>query len=117
MKTKTFEVTDQGRCIPVLAVKLEPGCKKDWYLFRRSGLGGLIEIQKNWILLTRLTNLDTQYDPYCWDNVHRTMKAAHMYITANFDELESGEVVDVEFIEGEVSQPKISERESLTWSK
>jgi|ERR1700733_410575 hypothetical protein len=47
-------------------------------------------------------------DPYGWTN--RTMLAAHLYVTGHFDELTDGDVVDVEFVLGESTAPKLSER-------
>jgi hypothetical protein len=57
--------------------------------------------------------LDGQHDAH--HNAHdwvyaRTMKEAHKYIEANFHKLETGDVVDVQFILGETKQPKKSER-------
>lgn len=38
------------------------------------------------------------------------MPTAHKWIIENWDELEHGQVVDVEFILGIASEPKIAER-------
>ena len=38
------------------------------------------------------------------------MKEAHAYIAGHFEELESGAVIDVEFILGETAEAKKSER-------
>ena len=40
------------------------------------------------------------------------MTAAHQHIIENFDEIEHGGLVDVEFILGETEEPKTSERHS-----
>ena len=45
-----------------------------------------------------------------WDCSSRTMQVAHLYIEEHFAKLNSGDVVDVEFIMGLTKQPKISER-------
>jgi hypothetical protein len=39
------------------------------------------------------------------------MPNAHLWIEANFDKLNDGDVVDVEFILGERAMPKVSERD------
>ena len=44
------------------------------------------------------------------DHPRRTMPTAHKWIIENWDELEHGQVVDVEFILGIASEPKIAER-------
>ena len=38
------------------------------------------------------------------------MGSAHRHIELNWDTLNSGDVIDVEFIRGEVDAPKVSER-------
>jgi hypothetical protein len=47
-------------------------------------------------------------DPYGWTD--RTYANAHNYITENWTALKDGDVVDVEFILGETTESKISER-------
>jgi len=46
-------------------------------------------------------------DPYFWGD--RTFTTAHFYITQEWAQLTSGDVVDVEFILGERTEPKLSE--------
>gem|GEM_PF-2943358 len=50
------------------------------------------------------------YDPYDWSGTPRTYREAHKYIKQNWGILESGDVIDVEFILGETDTCKISER-------
>lgn len=59
------------------------------------------------IYLIMLATERCAYDPYDWGD--RTMTVAHQYIESNFDQLNNGDVVDVEFILGETSVPKRSE--------
>ena len=40
----------------------------------------------------------------------RTMPMAHSWIREHFDEIKDGDVVDVEFLAGVSSAPKVSER-------
>jgi hypothetical protein len=47
----------------------------------------------------------------------RTMRQAHLYITAHFDELSDGQVIDIEWILKETSKPKVSERLTLQEAK
>jgi hypothetical protein len=47
-------------------------------------------------------------DAYHWGD--RTMQTAHIYIDEHFAELNDGDVIDVEFILGESTEKKISER-------
>jgi len=53
-------------------------------------------------------NRNATYDPYAWGD--RTFFVAHQYIERNWGSLESGEVLDVEYILGESKTPKVSER-------
>lgn len=104
LETKLFEVLDTATCVPVLAVRMDIGAADDQerYLLRRSGYGRPL------VLLTECSGGRCTYDPYDWND--RTFHTAHEYITEHWDELCSGDVVDVEFILGESDAPKPSER-------
>ena len=115
MIAKTFEVRDAGTFIPALAVKLEPGCEADRYLLARAGFGTAPDTQKKYVFLCRLNGgpgYGGGYDPHAWPGSTRTLSVAHKYIIEHFDALESGAVVDVEFILGLKPEPKRSE----TWA-
>lgn len=45
------------------------------------------------------------YDAYGWGD--RTFHNAHLYVQEHFDDIEDGQVVDVEFILGETEHPKV----------
>lgn len=101
MKTKIFEIRDRATYFAVLATKLESDFVYEKAQLRYNGFGtGLV-------MMTRLTDGKGQYAPYKWDD--RTMTTAHMYITTHFDMLETGYVVDVEYINGETDKPKKSD--------
>jgi hypothetical protein len=110
MIVKTFEIRDSGTFIPVLAVKLiKTGNENDDYLLGRSGLG----LPGSYtILLSKMNSGEGHLDYYEWPGAPmvRTMPTAHIYIEENFDTLESGCVVDVEFILKEKDKMKESER-------
>lgn len=116
MIVKAFEIRDRGTFIPALAVKMVPepsdGAQYDRerYLLRRAGYGFADPI----VLLCRMDAdalvRQASYDPYAWGG--RTFPVAHKHIIEHFDELESGAVVDVEFLLKETEQPKKSESES-----
>ncbi len=111
LHAKTFELRDRMTFIPLVAVSCKAGdganiehYVADEYLLRRAGYGS--EFQT--ILLTRLDGGGKAYcDPYDWCD--RTFSQAHLYIEQHWDELTSGDVIDVEFILGETTAPKISE--------
>jgi len=84
------------------------------YLLARSGYGQ--DPRANvCIVLCRMeasgVDRNATYDPYSWGN--RTMTTAHLHILEHFDEMFSGDVVDVEFIVGITKKPKLSERTQL----
>ncbi len=113
MKTKLFELRDRSTFIPVMAVQLSPSddSSENW-LMRRAGFA----FMDNNVILCRLecagVDYNATHDPYAWDKGARTFFVAHKYIQENFDTLAPGAVVDVEFILGETTQPKVSERET-----
>lgn len=109
MKTKTFEVRDRGTFIPVLATQLDPDCEQSRWLLARSGFGKDAEAQRSCVLVTNLNEpRETDHDVYSWTD-RRTMHTAHKYITTQFDVLQSGSVIDVEYLLGESGSPKTSE--------
>jgi hypothetical protein len=105
MVIKMFEVRDRATCIPVMAIKMYSADCNEIFLLRRAGYG----FEQPLIMLVELCHNSSSYDPYSWGDT-RTIRNAHMYIQENFDSMDTGDVVDVEFILGEVDTPKISER-------
>jgi hypothetical protein len=114
MICKTFEIRDRGTFIPVLAIKLEPGCEPDRYLLGRAGFGTTPEAQRAYVQVVRIAGGSghSSCDPHDWPGGARSVPIAHQHIIEHFDSLESGAVVDVEFILGERAEPKRSERET-----
>ncbi len=108
MQVKTFEIRDRATFIPMLAVKLKSdGNSRDEYLLRRAGLDSDGSYH---IALFNLNRGDGLMDYYKWGTA-RTLPVAHEYIEKHFDRLETGSVIDVEFILGETTEPKLSEEE------
>jgi len=112
MIAKTFELRDRGTFVPVLAVKLEPTNEADRYLLARSGFGREPDEQKQYVILFGLAGGAGRAtcDPYDWGS-NGTRLTCHEYINSHFDDLQSGQVLDAEFIRGETTEPKKSERE------
>lgn len=110
MECKTIEIRDVGTSIPALAIKLNPGNEQDRYLLGRAGYGVQAEHQSQYVLLLKLSGGSGDFNCRTgeWTG-GRTMQVAHQFIKRSFDELESGQVVDVEFILGETPSPKQSE--------
>ena len=83
--------------------------QKEGYLLSRAGFG----FEYPLVLFGRLESGGIgggcQHDPYSWPVPPRTVAEAHRYIAAHWDELKSGDVIDVEFILDEAAVPKVSE--------
>jgi hypothetical protein len=106
MTVKTFEIRDVATFIPavgVLCSRINQDSEQDAFLMRCAGYG-----PEEVVLLTKLSGGKSEYDPYDWGD--RTMTCAHHYIQENFHSLETGAVVDVEYILNETQTPKVSER-------
>lgn len=59
------------------------------------------------IMMGRLETGETHYDPYDWDS---TLFKAHEYLLEHFNELQTGDVIDVAFLNGRRDKPAMSER-------
>jgi hypothetical protein len=107
MIVKAVEIRDKATFVPAMAIKMVPATEGQRYLLRRAGydLHGPPSI-----MLVRMVDCRAEYDPYSWPDL-RTMRHAHLWIAAHFDEMsDSGDVVDVEFILSETKEPKRSEQ-------
>lgn len=122
MVVKLFEVRDRGTFMPVMAVRLVPTAQSLWFekelwLLRRAGYSiEQLQVQPDdlnfqpYIVLCKLDEVEAQYDPFRWPMPPRTLRIAHMHIIDNWWELNSGDLIDVEFIVGESKEPKPSEK-------
>lgn len=115
MEVKLFEVRDRTTFIPVMAVRFVNDSELERYLLSRSGFGRMEDGQKWYVWYVYVYQLVTNignWDINKWGPNNRTMYESHKYIAENFAELQSGVVIDVEFILGEVTEPVKSERET-----
>ena len=105
MKTKCIEIRDWATCIPVLAIKMEAANPIEAaFLWRRCGYPQ----DGSTVVLMKLDSQEASYDPYWWSD-GRTMGNAHLWITAHWDEIKEGSVVDVRLILGEEQEPATPE--------
>jgi hypothetical protein len=110
MQTKLLELRDEGTFIPIIATLMaRPDNEQEEYLLRRAGYA--IGPTDHWLVL--LDRLDGGASDYRTHSQHgggqRTFPTAHLYIQQHWDELTSGQVIDVEYILGESEKPKESE--------
>ncbi len=114
MITKTIEIRDAMTFIPALAIKMvpTPGNDADFFLLGRAGfVSEFIGVR---IMLIWIARARAEWYPNAWNS--RTLLVAHQYVEDHFDELESGAVVDVEYILKWTAKPKESERiEEAAW--
>jgi len=99
MTPKLLEIRDRRTFVPVLAISID---EFDGYLARRAGFGSRC------IQLVVFASSRTEYDPYSWES--RTLSVAHNYISDNWETISDHDVIDVEFLLGETTSPKLSER-------
>jgi hypothetical protein len=108
MEIKCLEIRDAGTFCPVICIRPVPNNEAQRYLLRRDGYrGGADEYT---IIYVANQCRGVAYDPYDWPANPRTHRVAHDYIHRNWATLKDGDVVDVEFILGETSARKVSER-------
>lgn len=109
MNIKVVEIRDKGTRIDALAIQMLGDNEIQRHYFHASGYP---EDGSSIMLMIIYTGKATN-DPYEWAALGlgpRTMPVAHNWIIEHFDEIEEGQVVDVEFLLGERPAPKVSER-------
>lgn len=112
MQIKTIEIRDRATFIPAMAIRLgSEQSERDRYLLARAGFGRYHDNHLEYVILVRLNEQRCAWDPYEWAD--RTMQTAHAHILNNWESLETGAVVDVQFINGETAAPKRSEQETV----
>lgn len=105
---KFLEIRDRATFLPMFAFTTRSDVDDQHYLFRRAGYAPDSDL----IMFGYLNGAQrAEYDPYNWND--RTRRTAHEYIQAHWHELKDGDVIDVEFILGETSVKKVSERGDL----
>jgi hypothetical protein len=120
MKSKLLEIRDSGTRIPVLATRLCPTPYTKNERASRANHDAEIAIlhdegyidksgDGSFVMVTKLSDQTSAYEPFGWLTSARTMRIAHKEIAEKFDQLESGDVVDVEFVLGETKTKKTSE--------
>lgn len=109
MEVKCLEIRDRGTFIPVICIRPVPENSAQLYLLRRDGYRG--DDSERCIIMVNAQCHGVAYDPYDWSD-GRTKGNAHNFIVDHWHELSDGDVIDVQFILGEATAPKKSERET-----
>ena len=112
MEVILVEIRDSMTFIPAMVIRLDPRDETERYLLGRAGYGMTRTDQSGYIILCKLDGdkLAAQHDPYEWAHTGRTMQVAHDWLLKHWPEIDTGAVIDVQFILGETAQPKQSER-------
>lgn len=110
MQVKLIEIRDRITFIPAMAIRLWPRNDAERYLLARSGYGLTPSDHREYVILVKINGdvLEANHDPHGW-NSPRTLPTAHSYVVTHWDEIHSGDVVDVEFLLGETTEKKTSE--------
>lgn len=112
--TKLIEVRDEGTTMPCIAIQPDPQTDAETWCYARTGYGLEPCDMRQYVLLAPLHAGEGLLvcDPFKHPGApsRRTLFEAHRYIRKHWNELESGDVVDVQFILGETDKPKTSER-------
>jgi len=112
--------SDRDTFIPVIATKLTPDSRwrmgselpeleAEKFLLECAGYRD----GRQYILISKIEggSCISNYTPFGWDKKDgRTMFCAHEFIEQNFDSLESGEVIDVEYLLRETKVKKGTQR-------
>jgi hypothetical protein len=107
---KFFEVRDRMTFIPIMCIDTSQLHTSDQrrYLLQSVGYHSTATDQ---IILVELNGYSiASCDPYSHGNSNRTLTTAHTFIIEHWNELEDGQVIDVEFILNESESPKQSQR-------
>ena len=110
MEVKCLEIRDEGTFIPVICIRPVAENERQEYLLRRDGYTA--DNTEHCVIMIDAQCRGCAYDPYAWfgDARVRTQRIAHQYIEKNWEDLWDGDVIDVQFILGETSAKKASER-------
>lgn len=103
MEIKLFEVVDRATRYSIMVVAYGYKTPKERWLLERVGLGNGSAYS---IQVTELETGKTERDRFKWRSEGRTLFEAYKYIADNWNTLSSGDLIDVEYILGEVDKPK-----------
>lgn len=108
MEIKCLELRDAGTFIPVICIRPVAENEGQRYLLRRDGYRA--DETEDCIIMIDAQCRGVAYDPYDWTGDARTKRNAHHFIRKNWHTLNDGDVIDVQFILGETTEKKVSER-------
>jgi len=107
---KLFEVRDQGTFMPVMALKMHAESAPESWLMARAGYGHDPMSHLDYVLFAPIDGSVIGEINYNWSKwATHTRLQAHRFIEEHWDELKSGDVIDIEYIMGKTAEPVESE--------
>lgn len=103
MKSITLEIRDRMTAIYVIATEMR---SEDPIESKNLWKMGFTPSGDRFVFVCRVDPGSGNYDPFRWNSAARTMREAHKVIVRKWDELKSGDVVDVEYELGETASKK-----------
>lgn len=101
MDVKLIEIRDSDTMIPAIAIKLGARNEAEVFLLDQAGYGDPIEAGR-YTLLARIdgsADRSLEFDAKEWAfKGSRTMEIAHRHLDEHWDEIKSGDIVDVEYL-------------------
>jgi len=123
IEEKFVEIRDAGTLIPALAFSVSASIESERWLMERAGFGRDVATQMEYVFLLALESGRANWDPFEWPENPRTLRIAHLALAGRlpeqfqergngvaFDVIESGDVLDVEYVLGLKDVVKKSER-------
>lgn len=107
IEIKFLEIRDRATFLPMFAFTTKSDLYDQHYLLHRAGYAPDSDL----VMFGYLEGRACQYDLYNWND--RTKQTAHDYIQKHWSDIKDGDVIDVEFILGETTEKKISERRDV----
>jgi hypothetical protein len=102
MESKIFELRAEATLKVILAIKLSSINNKEKALLAHSGFGNSnLEVEKYFLCIAIDAGKDNDAATTdCYEHKYNEMVIAHKFINKHFDDLRTGDVIDVDFISG-----------------
>jgi hypothetical protein len=119
MESKLFELRAASTLQVILAIKISSINDKERLLLAHCGFGNCNLETERYILLLCIDggSDDEPATTDCYKHNFSEMVTAHKYIIKYFDEINTGDVIDVDFINGFSSFPKPSDFDFSLFNK
>lgn len=107
--SKLIAVMDRCTRIPIIAFKLYPESAEEFVMFKTHGFG---DNPEQYTFFYDIVSGKCSYNAYGMGDSY-TLTPACVHIRDHWDEVESGTVIDAEYLRGETTHPRTWEGEYL----